>query len=442
MSSDSKLNIGNTEFYKLIKDFLNDLFITFPEYKNIVGDEMLELYNSDNFEDIDEQNVEKIFCYCKEVFPERFFDILYKNEDMFTDKKINTMFFPNIDFKDLWNNDISEKTKDVLWKYLQITLFTIINSIDDNKSFGDTAKLFEAVNEDELQNKMKETFENLSSLFDMSGNDLSGNLPNDFTKMADEFMADLSGDELPDFSNLPNFDGSSGGPNMEEFMNNMPKPEDMQNHLKEMLNGKIGRLAQDIAAETAEDMPFTEEQNIGDAFEKMIKNPAKLLNLVKKIGNKIDEKIKTGDIKESELMMEATDLMNKMKDMPGMGNMNEMLNKMAGNMGGKGAKFNMNAFNQKNKMHSQKDKMLQELERRRAKKQQEEMENKEQELKKSTELNFKKYTDTNATPNEKTPLERASNKKKRRKKKKPSSNETVADETVDDSNEVLKNEEK
>lgn len=433
MSSESKLKIGNTEFYKLIKDFLNDLFVTFPEYKNVVGDEMLLFYTTNTVEDIDETIVEKVFDYCKQVFPERFFDILYKNEDIFDNKETNTMFYPNIDFKDLWNNEISDKTKDVLWKYLQITLFTIVNSIDDNKSFGDTAKLFEAIDEDDLQNKMKETFENLSSLFDMSGADLSGNLPDDFTKMAEDFMSDLSGDELPDFSNLPNFDGTPNGPNMEDFMNNMPKPEDMQSHLKEMLNGKIGRLAQDIAAETAEDMPFTDEQNIGDAFEKMIKNPAKLLNLVKKIGNKIDEKIKTGDIKESELMMEATDLMNKMKDMPGMGNMNEMLNKMAGNMGGKGAKFNMNAFNQKNKMYSQKDKMLQELERRRAKKQQEAMENKEQDIKKSTELNFTKYTDINAGPNEKTPLERASNKKKRRKKKKQ-----TTDETVSNTNEDLK----
>tara|TARA_Y100000816_G_scaffold54026_1_gene34830 strand:- start:3029 stop:4342 length:1314 start_codon:yes stop_codon:yes gene_type:complete len=437
MSSESKLKIGNTEFYKLIKDFLNDLFITFPEYKNVVGDEMILFHTTDTIDDIDETIVEKVFDYCKQVFPERFFDILYKNEDIFDNKEINTMFYPNIDFKDLWNNDISDKTKDVLWKYLQITLFTIVNSIDDNKSFGDTAKLFEAIDEDDLQNKMKETFENLSSLFDMSGADLSGNLPDDFTKMAEDFMSDLSGDELPDFSNLPNFDGTPNGPNMEDFMNNMPKPEDMQSHLKEMLNGKIGRLAQDIAAETAEDMPFTDEQNIGDAFEKMIKNPGKLLNLVKKIGNKIDEKIKKGDIKESELMMEATDLMNKMKDMPGMGNMNEMLNKMAGNMGGKGAKFNMNAFNQKNKMYSQKDKMLQELERRRAKKQQEDMENKEQEIKKSAELNFTKYTDINAGPNEKTPLERASNKKKRRKKKKQTTNETVSN-----TNEDLKNEEK
>ena len=48
-------------------------------------------------------------------------------------------------------------------------------------------------------------------------------------------------------------------------------------------------------------------------------------------------------------MCEATELMNKMKNMPGMGDMESMMNKMAGSMMGKGAKFNMNAFNQKSK---------------------------------------------------------------------------------------------
>ena len=235
--------------------------------------------------------------------------------------------------------------------------------------------------------------------------------------MANDFMNDISNnDDLPDFSNLPNFDGTTNdGPKMEDFMNNIPKPEEMQEHLKSMLNGKIGRLAQDIAAETASDMPFDNEENIGDAFEKMIKNPNKLLNLVKKIGNKIDEKIKSGDLKESELMMEATDLMNKMKEMPGIGNMNEMLNKMAGGMAGKGAKFNMNAFNQKSKMHNQRDRMMQELERRRAKKIQEEFETKQND---NVELSFSTYTDSSAAPAEKTPLQRASGKKKRNRKKK------------------------
>jgi hypothetical protein len=59
------------------------------------------------------------------------------------------------------------------------------------------------------------------------------------------------------------------------------------------------------------------------------------MGLVKTVGDKLDTRIKSGEIKESELIAEASDLMNKMKDMPGMGNIQSMLNKMGmGNLGG------------------------------------------------------------------------------------------------------------
>ena len=59
------------------------------------------------------------------------------------------------------------------------------------------------------------------------------------------------------------------------------------------------------------------------------------MSLVKDVGGKLDSRIKSGEIKESELMEEASELMNKMKNMPGMGNIQSMLNKMGmGNLGG------------------------------------------------------------------------------------------------------------
>ena len=59
------------------------------------------------------------------------------------------------------------------------------------------------------------------------------------------------------------------------------------------------------------------------------------MGLVKTVGDKLDTRIKSGEIKESELIAEASELMNKMKDMPGMGNIQSMLNKMGmGNLGG------------------------------------------------------------------------------------------------------------
>ena len=45
--------------------------------------------------------------------------------------------------------------------------------------------------------------------------------------------------------------------------------------------------------------------NLGDVFQKLFKNPGRLIGMVKKVGNKIEEKIKSGEIKESELMKES-----------------------------------------------------------------------------------------------------------------------------------------
>jgi hypothetical protein len=111
-----------------------------------------------------------------------------------------------------------------------------------------------------------------------------------------------------------------------------------------MLDGKLGKLAKEIAEETAESLNMDME-NIGDmkdVFSNLIKNPTKLMGLVKTVGDKLETKIKSGDLKESELISEAADLMDKMKNMPGMGNLQSMLNKMG--MGGAGGKMNTNAM--------------------------------------------------------------------------------------------------
>ena len=68
--------------------------------------------------------------------------------------------------------------------------------------------------------------------------------------------------------------------------------------------------------------------------------------MVKKVGKKLDEKLKSGEIKESELMEEASELMKKMKSMPGVKNMEQIFSKM-GMPTGKNAKMNMSAMQSK-----------------------------------------------------------------------------------------------
>jgi len=288
------------DFPKLIYDLINDILFTFPEYKDSLDSDLLKIK-----EEQDKESVEKIYEHFKKVLPERFFDILYKNEDMFQKEEINTEFLPGIDFKKLWKEDISQKTKETIWKYLQLILFTVIGKVDSQDSFGDTAKLFEAINEDELKEKLEETMSNLQNM--------------------------MGGEDIIDVSGID--------------MENLPRPEQIQDHINGLLDGKLGNLAKEIAEETAQELNFDTENatSVNDVFQQLFKNPGKLMNLVKNVGGKLDSKIKSGEIKESEIMKEASDLLSKMKDMPGMGDIQSMMRQMGLNLG-KGQKVNLGAM--------------------------------------------------------------------------------------------------
>ena len=158
------------EFEKIVKDFYKDILLVFPEYKDKLGDDVVKFLTS-------EGNSLHLFEYCCKVYPERFFDILYKNEEIFQDDLCNTHFLPNIDFKQLWSEDISKKTRDTIWKYLQLILFSVSSGLKSSESFGDTAKLFEAIDEEELKTKLEETLSHMTDLFE----DISLNKSNKYS---------------------------------------------------------------------------------------------------------------------------------------------------------------------------------------------------------------------------------------------------------------------
>jgi hypothetical protein len=310
------------EFYKIINDFVIDILTTFPEYAGIVS----RWWNPTN-PDKKEAECSSVFRHCVKVFPERFFDILYKNQEMFNENsEENTEFLPGIVFKLLWSDNISNATRDTIWKYLQLVLFSVIGSVHTSSELGDTAKLFEAINEDELKNKLQETFENMQNLFDTNLN------------------ADNSTDAKSNGDSEDASANASPSPNIN--IENMPTPEQIHEHINSMMGGKLGKLAMELAEETAQDLnlDLNETKDAKDVFQKLFKNPGKMMGMVTNIGNKIDEKIKSGEIKESELMSEGMDLLNKMQSMPGMGDMQKMFSQMGIPGLGKGGKMNMGAM--------------------------------------------------------------------------------------------------
>ena len=389
-------------FKKVIVDFISSFIASFPEYKAGIYNALdmqeysdVAFVNSagdcDCIKHISDQNVAILFEHCKRVYPERFFDIIYQNDIIFSPDSAGDVcveFLPNTNFRMVWNlADVSDTTKDHLWKHLQLVTFTILGSISrDTPSFGETARLFEAINEDELRVKLEETMAGIHTLFENENN-------NNTSESAE------TGTEAGPGSDSAK---STSGPGI-------PRAESIHEHLSGLLDGKIGALAKEIAEETVSelDIDISNESSVGGVFQKLIKNPSKFAGIIKKVGEKLDKKMKSGDIKESELFKEASEFMSKMKSsgksgggMADFAQLFKAMNLNPSDLGGAAAglngktKINMNAMqsqlNRNMKMALTKERMHKKLDEKRAAAAQ-------QELKHSV------YQPPNAAKNEKTP---------------------------------------
>jgi len=385
------------EFCKIMKEFTTDILTTFPEYKENLDTSLIDILHDNT----DTEPITTLFEYVKKVYPERFFDLLYQNEAIFADENINTKFLPNIDFADLWQQEISDNTKTIIWKYLQLVLFAVVNTEKDGQSFGETAKLFEAINETELKKKLEETMEQMANIFDTSGTE-------------NIFQNDISNIELED----------------------LPNPEDLHDHINGMLQGNLGKLAAEITEETMKelDTDISGTNTVGDIFQNLFKNPGKLMGMIKKVGNKLDSKLKSGELKESELMQEAMDLMEKMETMPGMKNMKNMMSQMGMGGMGKNSKVNMGAMSARLKQNfrqsKQKERMLQKLERRKACQKDDQIKILQQQLAAARESNNNKtFSKTANGLDEEMPKKKKKKKKKKRKKKKSKNDASMSKDT-------------
>lgn len=248
------------EFYKVVKDFLEDITRTYPEL--VLNEDLQNIIKSTEMESV-QTSLQSVFDHMVSTFPPLFFDILYEKESLFSN---SVCFLPGIDFKILWNENITERTKTVIWKYLKLVLLLIIGNTDEK--LGDMSKLFETLDDPDIKSKLKDAMKDIHQFFET---DKPGNV------------------------------------------------DDIHNHFQTMMNGKLGGLAKEIAEETIGNLSdLNDAKSTADMFQNMMKDPSKLMGLVNTVGTKIDAKLKSGDIKESELIQEASEMLNHMKDMPGM----------------------------------------------------------------------------------------------------------------------------
>jgi hypothetical protein len=340
-------------FANLIVDFTRDLSVTFPEYSH--------LWQQWSTLEMPEVEVRNLFDYCLSVYPERFFDILYQNADIFkADSEANTCFLPGVEFKTLYNcENVSENTRKAIWKYLQVIMLAAVNAVKDKTGFGDTMNMFDGIDEADLQSKLAETISGISEFFKMG---------KDSDSDSDVEDVHIDGQEqtgMPDFSKTFDFEKMAGS---------MPNAESLHGHLKGLFDGKIGTLAKEMAEEISHDFENIlggEGANINstqDVLKQMMKNPKKIMDLMKTVGAKLNTKMDSGEISKDDLMKEATEWIGKMKDMGGSDQFGELFKNLTKNMGGlgKNMKFDENAFKRMTKEEASKDRIRNKLQQRKA----------------------------------------------------------------------------
>lgn len=370
-------------FRTIIADFTNDLTVTFSEYAY--------LWEKWQKPDLPEADLAELFHFCVKVYPERFFDILYQKEEIFApNDDTNVDFLPNVSFKLLFScENVSETTKKTIWKYLQLILFTIVGGIKDKTMFGDAAAMFEGMGEGELHEKLNETMGGITDFFKNMENMMGSEKGEEFADMQDKFKDMFSGEPSQESEGMPNFD---------EFKDKfkgmgMPDISKIQENLKGLFEGKIGKLAKEMAEEISEEFSDIlgkdggDMQNPQDVIKKLMKDPKKMMDMMKTVGAKLDNKMKSGDISRDELMKEATDMMEKMKSMGGKDQFNEMFKNLAKNMGamGKNMKMDTNALERMTKMTSAKDRMRSKMDQKKQQKDMDEDKRRE-EIRKRVEI--------------------------------------------------------
>ena len=313
MSEEVDEGSGRVGFQVIAVECLCDVKRSFPELQ--LSADLEVLLREDGLED-DDERVVRVRTFCGEKMLPHFLDILYKNEKLF-DKECE--FLPGINFSELWANNLSDSTRDIIWGYLQLLAFASVDNISDTAGFGETARLFEAISPDHLEEKLTKTVNEL-------------------------------------FKTLGTSDSTQG------LRDAIPDPSKLNSHLQKMLGGKIGRLAQEIAQETVLDMDddLRECSSVEELMKGMLKDPGRLLKIVKRVGTALDQKVKKGEVSEAELVQEAEEMMNNLKDIPGLDSITQMMERLGGSKRGSG----YNHIRDKLAKARQKAKMRQNLERR------------------------------------------------------------------------------
>lgn len=322
-----------------LKEYLNELIAYFPQLKQPI---------LDNYRNLLEDKEPKADLYVK-YFMSRVNDYLTqiaKRDETLFDRE-HLYLLEGVNFNVVWHSsDNKSKNKKATWKYLQLlTLLgrqiipnksnilemlkkvgTDIEEIEkiDNTLNKEDASVDETVAEGPLANIM-----NLTG--GLMGNNSDIGMMTELAKGVSEVMNNINFEEISKnmtdvMNNMPNNTESVGNDDQfntddvitDSAKSNNDKPTDgtENNQNPNLFNNG---LFKDLAEEMSNTFDFDnlnqsvdqENANVADVFKKFMSgdNPAKLMNLVGKFGNRLQKDISNGKINQEDLLRQTQQMM-------------------------------------------------------------------------------------------------------------------------------------
>ena len=259
----------------VFKSFINDITKVYPEYQDTIQETYGSILSIESCK-IEDNELLKEFLERVHKLNKK---ITNKDETLFTE---DSLILTNISSKEMWSQNISYKTKETIWKYLQTfcllalnhqsnqELQTALSSLNDNKTIEITDKKIASD-----VKKIKKMSENIKEPIaeDMSTTEESS----------------------PESTNEPN-----------PF-------SDMEN----LLNGsEIGKIAKEVSESLdIESMLGGDSGNPMEMFQKLMSGDA-MGKIMGTIHNVVNEKVENGTLNENDMVSEAEGLYKNMGDNP------------------------------------------------------------------------------------------------------------------------------
>ena len=262
----------HSQCFSVFKSFISDIIKVFPEYEDSIKQTYGSLIQLETCIIEDQELLQEFLDRVHKLNKQ----ITNKDESMFTD---DSLILTNISFKNLWTTNISYKTKETIWKYLQTFCLLALNH-QSNK-------------------ELQEALSNLSE--------------NKTIEITDKKVAS-------DVKKIKKMTENIQEPIAEDVSSNENTPSKEDNpfaQMEQMMNSsEIGKIAQQVSESIdIESMLGSDSDNPMEIFQKLMSGDA-MGKIMNSIHSAVNEKVDNGELNKDTMVNEAQDLCKGMGGNP------------------------------------------------------------------------------------------------------------------------------